>query len=145
MKRKGLFVWYILFSALLSVSICLMQLVSTLAEAGAVIWLYADATAFWLGLLGTIAVTVLILLRGRKKHEKTIPGIIRFFRNKYSAVFDLLMLLFAIAVTLLLRLRGNNHVTFCCMGGLTFCFCMHCMLNGVNFQNCLYSDKNRER
>lgn len=97
--------------------------------------LYANAILFWAALLVWLALTVKILLAGRGTGQ-SLPGIMRFFRNRPAAVADGI-LLFWIGGSLIISLSGrrlpSQFLSFLQIAGFVFLIGIHGILNGSNY------------
>lgn len=127
---------------LLSVSILLMAADATSARPDtALIWL--PGILFWLSLLGSIAIYVVLACRRRRWYQNSQArrgrfmrgiGIISFFKNRYAMVADVSMMasLCALVVSFWLT-NGHGWVAYLCTAWFLFSFSMHCVLNGKIF------------
>lgn len=141
----------LIFLSVSSLSLMLATIADFKGDTFKVILAYLAGAVFWLFLiLGYV--TFFVLSKHRKVYEKTkekaersehrrdvgsrsskrpLPGILRFFSNRYAAVADLAM---GISIILLFVLRNNQIATIIIVSILVLSVHLHGILNGINFK-----------
>ncbi len=94
---------------------------------------------FWLGLIvGYMLLAIINFHRKCSKNslnQKSKPGIICIFSNKYAVVADIAMVLFLILSLLFLFIPPlSKSIAIVFVSIFLFSLHMHCILNGVNFR-----------
>lgn len=104
---------------------------------------YILPAIFWVALILAIALQVVIA----KKNQavgKGWWGVVLFFKNKASLVFDILFILSVIAVAVVLFVdKLNQFVVFSIFSTFVFSFEMHSVLNGKHFNYLLMKEDNK--
>lgn len=144
MKRKSyifkrcLFAFNVVFLALLSLSFAFMPF-STRDESSKTL-VIATGLLFWLGLLGTIILALLInhfrrsdvaFNKAAKKYKRF--ALTHFFQTFPGMIFDILLILSTIAFIVVIAINLSLSIKFILISVIIFSFGMHCMLNGINF------------
>ena len=146
-QKRQMFVLYVLFLMLLSLSIAFMHLSSKIAEtfrAASVI----SGACFWIGFIGTVVTAVRInhfrkrsaLFKGFQPKQKKL-GLIHFFQNKTAKFFDILMFISLVSFLIFVLFVKNNAISFVFLSIFVFSFGMHCMLNGTNYEYIIFRAK----
>lgn len=138
-SKKRLLSVYILFLALLSLSISVMPFAVRLSDK-IMLLSYLSGIMFWSGLTGTIVSAAVITRSKRKSRQfsKENPecrkiGIIHFFQNRTAAVYDILMGIVFAGLVITCVLLPTSSVPLVFLSLFIFSFGMHCMLNGSNY------------
>lgn len=144
----NIFRLYVLFLAMISLSIVLMPVVGSYDRR------FYSVTPlvgiiFYVGLIGVIVSIILINKKRKaygskfnKKFDLFKCGMFSFFQNKIAMIFDIIMMgAFAIMVVLFIMYAINVYYyfktiyfLFVVISIFIFSFGMHCMLNGVNYR-----------
>ena len=137
--RKGMFLFYIVFLAVLSVAVLLMPFGLRLADQTMVLTYIAGAL-FWVGLLGVIVVSVCLSVARRRDNafSKKQPkgkscGMFRFFQNPKATVCDVVLIVSAIGLIVTCIWAGTTIWPFPFLSLFIFSFGMHGMLNGSGY------------
>lgn len=138
-KQKTLWLLYILFLAILSFAFIIMPFASSLEERTSIL-IYISGGIFWMGLIGTIVMAIIInshrkkSLSFRKEHSGLKQfGLISFFKNKEAKIADIAMFSTFVGFILAISVIKNIYVIFFCLSLLVCSFGLHCMLNGINY------------
>ena len=116
--------------------------------------LFVTGSAFWLTLLAGIVLLVFANLERRDFARTRLDGdykmgsrvgIITFFDNIPATVFDILMIVSAIASTILIiTKRSNVQLTFIAISILVLSLNMHCLFNGRIYKSTKYKRVRRD-
>lgn len=117
---------------------------------------YFAGAIFWLCMLFAY-LTLRSLSQRRKKYEQKhtdasyikrqkYPGALTFFSNKWAAIADLILLIFAILILIILFVPSPSTVLTFIIAAIFACALqMHAVLNGINFKYILFISKKKER
>lgn len=151
MKRRKRMLWLFMgFLAAFAVGILLMPIGSMYKEKN-VLLMYLPGTAFWVGMIGTIYMTIKIN-RSRKSSSRFNEqfgdqkqfGLIRFFQNTEAMIADIIMIVSMIGIVIAEICACPLLVTFVFLAVFVFTFGMHCMLNGINYKYLKYNVRRDE-
>lgn len=138
-QRKRMLYLYMLFLAVISLSVLLMPIGVKTAESTMLVT-YISGVLFWVGLVGTAFMAVFITYsrhhsRGFKNNYPHLRrlGIIHFFQNTPSIVCDIVMFVSLVCFAVARIWFGRTFYPFLFLSILIFSFGMHCMLNGSNY------------
>ena len=127
-----------MFLAMLSLSFTFMPF--STREGSSKAFVIVTGLFFWLGLLGTITIAMLINSFRRKdvifnkaaeKHKRF--ALTHFFQNFPAKIFDILLIATIIAFIVVIAFNLSLSAKFILISAIIFSFGMHCMLNGINF------------
>ena len=98
---------------------------------------------FWLFLLIGIALSIVIRNLNKAKKVTGKLGVIRFFKNKYAKMADVILIISFVLSVIIIALESSVY-----FGAVVFCFFafsfeMHCILNGKYF-NALFINKSNK-
>lgn len=140
-KRRRKMMWlYTGFLALLAISVCLMPFGNSLKDKTAIL-MYLSGATFWIGLIGTIFMAV-IINNSRKNscrfnkcfgNQKQL-GVIHFFQNTEATIADITMFVSIVTFIIAKIWISEIIVSFILLAICIFSFGMHCMLNGINYR-----------
>ena len=140
LRRRRLFLWFVAALAIWSLSVAFMPLANGLKESTP-IPMYVDGAVFWLGLLSTLIITIIINRRrirspifNQLKSVRKRLGLIHFFQSIEAMIFDITMFLSIIGFILVKLFSDSLQLAFIFLAVFIFSFGMHCMLNGTNYQ-----------
>ena len=138
-RRKRMLIPYVAFLAIWSIAILLMPFASMKKEATQ-IPMFISGGGFWIGLIGTVAVAVMINNArkrsdrlGKKRPEMKQLGLISFFKNREAKIADIVMFVSIICFIVTRICTDNIYWLFIFLASFVFSFGMHCMLNGKNY------------
>lgn len=124
----------ILFLLMTTLSIVLIPVYMTDNADQPTVFMYIGSVVFWFGIIAGYISLFLFYRRNRKIGAKGRIGLISFFRNRYAAIVDLVLLLAIIAVVVLAVLNTGTVVIFSLLFGIIFLFFnLHCICNGRVF------------
>lgn len=131
---------YILFMVVLAASVLVMPFTSKNGITNNTL-MYISGGLFWLGLIGTIVMAV-VINNHRKRNSKLSKtagsdgqlGLIHFFQNKEASVCDVIMIASLVCFIGSTMIRVDQVVQFILLATFIFSFGMHCMLNGINYK-----------
>ena len=140
------------FLSVSSLSLMLATVADFKGDTFKIILAYFTGAVFWLFLILGYVI-FFVLSRHRKTYEKTkenrsdrtdrrresenktgkksLPGILRFFSNRYAVVADVVM---AISIILLVIPSNSQNVTIIIVSILVLSVHFHGILNGINFE-----------
>ena len=102
--------------------------------------LVLSGATFWIGLVGTIVMSVRIHMFGKrekaaeqKKAQTKRIGLISFFQNREAMVADVAMFASILGLVITAAATNNLYWLFTFLAVLVFSFGMHCVLNGKNY------------
>lgn len=138
-RRKRMFMLYVSFLLVLSISILLMPIASSQKEQTQ-IPMFLSGGCFWLGLIGTIMMALRInkarkmstMFKDKQSNEKQL-GLCSFFKNKEAKIADVAMLISVVCFIITRICTENLYWQFIFLALFVFSFGMHCMLNGKNY------------
>ena len=143
---KTMLRWYTAFLLLLAAAVVMMPVASVkMLEVGFI--LVVTGAAFWIGLIGTIVMSVRICRQGNKlgaasgKKKESRVGLIRFFQNEKAVVADVAMFVAAFGFVVMVIIPDNIYWLFVFLAMLIFSFGMHCMLNGAYYNQMIKEEK----
>lgn len=138
-KGKLFFYLYIAMLAILSGSTFMMPFGIKTADKSMLLT-YMSGALFWIGLIGTIVMAVLVTISKRrcKEFEESYQGskklgLICFFKNTEAFVFDIIMFVSFVGFVITAIWVGTTVWPFVFLPVFIFSFGMHCMLNGSNY------------
>ena len=124
----------------LSLSVLIMPVINSVKEK-TMLPMYIDGVLFWIGLMGTIVISIKIERAKRSSSDfmKSCPdckqlGLIHFFQNKAAVIIDILLFVSIVCFTVIKITNDNYFVQFVCISLFIFSFGMHCMLNGSSYK-----------
>lgn len=86
---------------------------------------------FWGGLAAGYILLVLFYSKNRKEKQKGLPGILKFFSNRYAAAADTGFFICILLLVIFSLIKFEQAWVYSVLlGGLFFSFHMHCILNG---------------
>lgn len=132
LQKKRVAGGYVACLSLLTASFVLMPFDDTVAALR-----YVAGAAFWLGLIGTVCMAVLLC---RCAPQKKL-GVLQFFTNNEAKVFDSTMLLALLGFIIAKLCEAPLWLMFVLWALFVFSFGMHCMVNGT----CYVDIKNNDR
>ena len=137
--RRGKFLLYIFFLAVISFSFVLMPIAESLKE-WSFVPLLLVGVLFWVGAVGLLIVLININYSRRNSAEfkRMYPdlrrfGLVSFFKNAPAAIADILLFISLTGEIILLIFTDLYYLKFIGIAVIVFSFGMHCMLNGVNY------------
>ncbi len=138
-RKKRQFVLYSVFLLIWSIAILLMPIASMQREVTH-IPMFISGGGFWIGLIGTIAMAVMInnarkrsdRLRNKRPEVKRV-GLISFFQNREATIADISMFVSIVCFIVTRICMDNIYWLFVFLATFVFSFGMHCMLNGKSY------------
>ena len=145
MKKQGKIAMLMLVSIvsflIMSLSFVLMFIILDAETAGFMKVL--PGLMFWVFLLiGSVSHIVMAVMRKqlsdrsrmKRSNQQRLIGVISFFRNKPAIVADIVFVLSLVGFIVSYVLTGGTGtLCFVLLPVVVFAFCMHCTLNGKNF------------
>ncbi len=123
LKKKLYGILYIIFLLILTISFVLMPFGYTQKESSITLF-YVAGGCFWLGMVGTIVSAIIFNIKENRK-----LSFIRFCKNKFATVTDIVMGVTLIGFIVLNELINNLILSFVLLGVFIFSLGLHCLFN----------------
>ncbi len=150
-QYKGRLLVYAGFLLLLAISFLLMPAASARPEPIFALTLTVGAV-FWIGLIGTVVMTVRLRSFGKKHGARTSSdqlarknGMIRFFQNREAIVANVVTLLSLLGGIPIWILASHSYWGFVFLSLLVFSFGACWVLNGHDYNYMIYHVKGDEK
>lgn len=134
-----------------SLAIALMPVSNELQDKTRLI-LYCVGAFFWIGLIGTVAMTIKINQNRKASHRfheiygnRKQFGLIHFFQNGEAFVMDVVMFISIASLIIAEFCKASVQIISIIIAVFVFSFGMHCMLNGMNYKYINYSKYAKEQ
>ena len=138
---------------LLALSFILMPVANEKSMDGENWWLILSGLLFWIPLiLGYLFFFItdrlrrkIIKQKSRNQTKIKTWGIFRIGTNPEALIFDVGFAICLLAFLIFLILKADNLITYVFLCLTIFAFHMHCMLNGVNYNNIFKNKTNAHK
>jgi hypothetical protein len=135
LKQKKLLIVQIIMFLLSAISIALTSITTYDSTITRTVISIIIGSLFWLGIIGGILTGFVLKnkIKPNLQNGKKI-GIVCFFKNKYSAIFDVLMLVSFVISVIEIVAKSDSVFAIIVIALFIFSFEMHCVLNGKIFE-----------
>lgn len=146
MKSKSYLLISIISTIVLSLNFLLIPLSSYISFLDARWYQILTGLVFWISLIVLIISQILLSKKAEVSTEiKNKIGLITFFKNRYSAIVDIVMFIsFILLIIFLFVFDSSNYVHSITIALSVFSFCMHCILNGKHFNMLLKEEEKKK-